>query len=212
MAVSAKARKLLWGRAANRCSICRRELVLPPIGRYGGSIIGHECHIEASSANGPRGTGRSGSDSYDNLILLCSEDHKRIDDRPGEYPPERLTAIKQRHEARVRSMLEEAATPQFKIVRAADGRVRGTLVTTGEQLFGIIDRAQGYDFGCDDGSDISQTEFIAGFLQELQEMTDLSDEIDLGERVRLQNRWTDDIRTLCNFGFAVAGVREACVL
>jgi hypothetical protein len=40
---------------------------------------------------------------YDNLILLCSIDHKRVDDQPEHFTIERLKSIKLDHEAWVRA-------------------------------------------------------------------------------------------------------------
>ena len=47
------------------------------------SVFGEEAHIVAQAASGPRAGQVVNVDSYDNLILLCSKDHKRVDDQVG---------------------------------------------------------------------------------------------------------------------------------
>ncbi len=44
-------------------------------------------------------------DSYDNLILLCSKDHKRVDDQVGHYTADRLRQIKLSHEQWIKSLV-----------------------------------------------------------------------------------------------------------
>jgi hypothetical protein len=72
----------LWGRAGDRCAICKAPLTADPAhadDRH--AVLGAECHIVARSADGPRAGGLTPEliDEYDNLILLCPTDHKRID-------------------------------------------------------------------------------------------------------------------------------------
>lgn len=103
MAITLKTRKMLWGRAANRCAVaaCRRELVIDATETDDESLIGEECHIVAESSDGPRGASPLTSeqrDKYSNLILLCAVHHKVIDDQLGEYTVERLNQMKHDHE------------------------------------------------------------------------------------------------------------------
>ena len=46
-------------------------------------------------------------DSYDNLILLCRNCHRKVDTLKLSYPRERLLEIKANHEAWVRTALPE---------------------------------------------------------------------------------------------------------
>jgi hypothetical protein len=48
-------------------------------------------------------------DSYGNLILLCSRDHKRVDDQVAYFTVERLKTIKQEHEEWVATLGEADA-------------------------------------------------------------------------------------------------------
>jgi hypothetical protein len=110
MAVSVKTEKMLWGRAANRCAICRRELVFDATGTDDESLVGDVCHIVAESENGPRGNSELTTEQrskYANLILLCKVHHKVIDDQPNTYSVEKIQEIKAAHVSWVNESLEE---------------------------------------------------------------------------------------------------------
>jgi hypothetical protein len=100
--ISDRDRKILWSKAGNRCSKCRRALVQP--GEADGStdhaIVGEECHVISPKQAGPRGRLPTAGDldGYGNLILLCPSDHTLIDQLPDEWPPDRLHALKAAHE------------------------------------------------------------------------------------------------------------------
>jgi len=57
MAISLKTAKMLWGRAAGRCSMpeCRQPLVIDSTETDNEALIGDMCHIVAESEDGPRG-------------------------------------------------------------------------------------------------------------------------------------------------------------
>lgn len=64
------------------------------------------AHIVAFSERGPRGTDAGRDASTDihnvrNLMLLCPECHKLIDDHPDEYSVRVLRAFKRKHERRI---------------------------------------------------------------------------------------------------------------
>ncbi|MGW8956966.1 HNH endonuclease [Paenibacillus sp. NPDC055715] len=108
MSISSKTRKMLWGRAANRCALCRMELVMDETETDDESVIGDECHIVARETDGARGESILNSDErdrYRNLILLCKIHHKVIDDQPGGYTVEHLNKIKETHEQWVKDSL-----------------------------------------------------------------------------------------------------------
>jgi tetratricopeptide (TPR) repeat protein len=95
---------LLWGRAAGRCSApgCDIQLTLelPNTGRL---IVGEHAHIIPRSPKGPRGDGnRTGSDDYENRILLCPVHHRIVDRAPDDHPRELLLTWKADHEQRMR--------------------------------------------------------------------------------------------------------------
>lgn len=108
MSISNQTRKLLWGRSGNRCAICRRELTMSGKDEDSDCVIGEECHIVAKKNDGPRGISdlnKKQRDEYENLILLCSIHHKKIDDQIENYSVKNLKTIKLHHERWVRNSL-----------------------------------------------------------------------------------------------------------
>jgi len=100
MAITTRTRKSLWAKSGNRCAICRLELVQNDEVE-GNLIIGQECHIISSKPDGPRGNQKlhcSDFDDFENLILLCANDHTRIDTFTDIYTVEKLIKLKKSHE------------------------------------------------------------------------------------------------------------------
>lgn len=94
--------KALFGRAANRCSICNCAVTeLPETKGDGILVLGEIAHINALSSDGPRGdkslTKKERSE-YANLILLCANCHLRIDHKEISYTVAELKRIKAEHE------------------------------------------------------------------------------------------------------------------
>ena len=110
MGITLKTHKMLWGRSGNMCAFpeCKKILVVDETFTDDPSIIGEEAHIVAEKENGPRGNSPltlEQRNKYDNLILLCSVDHKTVDDQPIEYTVEKLHQFKDEHEKWVRDNL-----------------------------------------------------------------------------------------------------------
>jgi hypothetical protein len=108
--------KRLFALSGNRCAYpaCPTRLV----DRDTGSVVGEVCHIKGEKPSAPRYDAvRSDRDrhGFGNLILLCNVHHKVIDDRPDEYPVERLVAMKQEHETRTdgKEFIDEATSKTF---------------------------------------------------------------------------------------------------
>jgi len=109
MGIELKTHKLLWGKSGNRCAICRIPLCESEIEIDNPSTIGNECHIVSRRIEGPRGHStltEEERDKENNLILLCCNDHKIIDDKVNEYTVEKLHEIKANHEDWVRKTLD----------------------------------------------------------------------------------------------------------
>ena len=95
---------MLCARAGGRCEFrgCNRVLFRDEVtlNEFNDTNV---AHIVASSPNGPRGDAiRSHqlSDKIENLMLVCLEHHKMIDDKKlvASYPEERLLQMKHDHE------------------------------------------------------------------------------------------------------------------
>ncbi len=72
------------------------------------SIIGEMAHIVGEKQDGPRGDStlsESERDEYHNLILLCNNHHKLVDDQSSTYTVEKLKEWKANHEMRVKKSL-----------------------------------------------------------------------------------------------------------
>jgi hypothetical protein len=110
MGLKEKDVKLLWGRAAGRCSICRCELSQDSKGASEAYPLGEHAHIVAESEGGPRGTSVLTSEernSYQNLILLCPTHHTLIDKDEGGWTSEKLYVTKASHELWVQETLAD---------------------------------------------------------------------------------------------------------
>jgi hypothetical protein len=116
MSISVKTRKTLWAKSGNRCAVCKKELVLEKDPFDVVLNLGEECHIVSSQNNGPRHEiiPNFDYDQADNLILLCCNDHKMIDERVDFYPKTDLKNIKEAHETWVRNTLDN---PKEKITK-----------------------------------------------------------------------------------------------
>lgn len=101
MALSLPDTKLLWGRAAGRCSRdgCGCDLTRSNQGQH--YILGEQAHVTGQSPAGPRPIQQGGPDTYDNMILLCPTCHTEIDKKPDLFPQDMLLAWKKKHEEAV---------------------------------------------------------------------------------------------------------------
>jgi len=64
------------------------------------SIIGEEAHIVARKENGPRGESDLSTEErnqFSNLILLCRNHHKLVDDQVGKFTVDKLQNMKEDH-------------------------------------------------------------------------------------------------------------------
>jgi len=95
-----KDQKILWGRSAAMCNICRVKLTFEG-GEGESATVGAMCHIVGEKEGSARyHTTLSDNDknSYSNLILLCSHHHDIIDKNEAKYNIETLHKIKSDHE------------------------------------------------------------------------------------------------------------------
>lgn len=104
--------KLLWGLAAARCAFkkCRKECVAEGTKTDRAAIFGKIAHIVAHSDTGPRADptyDKKLRDKYENLILLCGNDHDIVDFQPNTYTILDLRGWKTEHEIWVRASLAQ---------------------------------------------------------------------------------------------------------
>ncbi len=108
MPISTKTAKMLWGKSAARCSMpdCRKLLVVDETETDDPALIGEMAHMVAESVDGPRGVSSltpEERDLYGNLLLLCRNHHRQVDEQPGHWTVERLESLKAGHEGWVGS-------------------------------------------------------------------------------------------------------------
>jgi hypothetical protein len=98
-------RLFLFVHAGGRCEFddCNHYLLEHHVTKDPGNFA-EMAHIWAFSDGGPRPRGAGdGSDVHDlsNLMLLCPACHKLVDQKPSDYPVERLRSLKRAHEERI---------------------------------------------------------------------------------------------------------------
>ncbi len=131
--------KLLWGRAASRCSFpeCRLKLTYDKNLSSDAVPLGQQAHIVAEKSDDIRGKSpltEKERNTYFNHILLCPTHHTLIDKAVEDFPIERLHMIKAEHELWVDQTLSDVADRQ----RQAYDLIYSTLVDAaveGCQLF-----------------------------------------------------------------------------
>ena len=72
------------------------------------SNLSNYAHIIAASENGPRGDANLSKKLYDdesNIMVLCREHHKEIDDFPEKYTVDVLKNMKKEHEDYIKNIM-----------------------------------------------------------------------------------------------------------
>ena len=113
MSIKEKDIKLLWGRAAGRCSFPECQLKLTQDKKLASRSysLGEQAHIVGENKNAARGKSPLSikeRDSYFNRILLCPTHHTIIDKNPEDYPIEKLHIMKAQHELWVEEKYSES--------------------------------------------------------------------------------------------------------
>lgn len=179
MAISDKTRKFLWAKSGNTCAVCKTELITDG-GHSSEFNIGEECHIISSRPNGPRHKlGLSDYDVYENLVLLCRNHHKQIDELIYTYTEELLRYIRTNHENWVRETMKSAVDnhnekekPRFL-----------SQVTSGKILLNIVSEAYGFATDYDEVDDEQEMEYIGNVLTLIIEYGDNSELLDISGKI-----------------------------
>lgn len=100
----------LFARAAGRCEFdgCNKSVLEHGL-TLTAANFGQMAHIVAFKEDGPRGlagTRPVDINSIDNLMLLCPECHKLVDDHPMQFPRALLEGFKKQHEQRIARVTE----------------------------------------------------------------------------------------------------------
>lgn len=180
MAVSERVRKIVWIEAGGRCAICQRQVLTPGTETDDPSIFGEEAHIVARPLRGPRAGGLDGDrlDSRENLILLCSEHHKQIDDQSKHYTVERLHQIKQKHREWIAALgakepgplriVPDPSFPQPSLLK---------MIFTGNTLWNMAKESVASQYALPDHLGEEDEELIVEFLDLVKDYGDIAGDL-----------------------------------
>lgn len=217
MAISDKTRKILWGRPGNRCAICKLELVVDATGIDDESVVGDECHIMSSLSSGPRhdpSFPRDKLDTYENLILLCRVHHKMVDDQYESYAVAILRQMKVNHEVWVSNQLSDTQNSKPLKFRRIKKNIPAYLIrlTTGTEVLNLILNSYAFLTGHDELKSQEEVDLIGNFLQTIQDLGDIGNSLEAGDRVKTAYDLARSLEELDNSGFFVFGGREIQLL
>lgn len=204
MAISEKDRKTLWARSGNRCALCRIELVSGKDENNNNLNLGEECHIISKKQNGPRYKPdyKDNHDDYSNLILLCCNHHRMIDEQYETYTEKILHQIKLNHEKWVKSAIDSATglkkEPRKRILPR---------ITSGKELVDIISGMHASEFDFDELKTEEEVQLIGSFLQNLRDWGDLLGMavVETYQSIELGFNLTKDLKEIENLGFLAFG-------
>ena len=217
MTISARSRKLLWGRSGSRCAMCRRELIMEGTPVDNESIIGDECHIVSAVSGGPRydpDFAHEKVNDYSNLLLLCKVHHKLIDGQELEHTASHLTKLKARHENWVSEQLDSSGSRRRPLqIRQVPQNTPAFLqrIRSGKELLVIVTNACAYAPHYDDLQYETEDELVASFLQDTQDWGELGLQ-SVSDRMYAARSLDEHIRELERAGFWVFGYREQQIL
>ena len=202
MAISERTRKSLWAKSGNRCSICKTELFSKKQDAEEFNI-GEECHIISSKPNGARHKPNIGDyDLFDNLILLCRNHHREIDELTDTYTEELLRYIKVNHEKWVQTTINNAINSNKHTKPKFLARI-----TSGKELLNIIADTHGYRTDYDEVDNEEDANYIGGIFQELQDYGDISGSVEVYCKVQMGFELKKLLKDLDEKGYYLFGER-----
>ena len=207
MAISNKTQKTLWARSGNRCVLCRIELVQEVENSEKNLIIGQQCHIVSEAGKGPRANPSfvGDYDGYENLLLLCSNDHKRIDDLTDIYTSEKLIELKKNHEHWVKTTLEK----DVSAFANDEHNIKSLpLIKSGKQLLDIIRGAHMSDFDNEELKTIEEAEKVGNLFDLLKDYIDILDDIRFSDLAKLGIELNYELKDIEKLGFLVFGMKR----
>lgn len=214
MPIKVKTRKILWSKSGNRCAICKKQLVQKIPSVNGDFIVGEECHIISSKELGPRGNVKriQDFDTYDNLILLCANDHKLIDEFPETFTVEIINNVKTNHENWIESALEKDLEEYIK----TQNQVELLEEITSSGHIDIIIKGSHfhfYDFSTVTDNNLSIE--VSELFDNLRDFGDIYDDIEISSRTKCLIDYMEAIKQFNELGIRFFGkglVREYAFL
>ncbi len=192
--------KILWALSGGCCAICRTKLVIPPeVEKDDDSIIGEMAHIHPQSPGGPRASAPfdGNRDHHSNLILLCGNHHKLVDDQENGWPVERMRRVKSEHEAWV------TRTLAFDASAAESKEPLFHMIQSGADLWSLIASAWSFlpSYSEENRTD-AEIEQLISMLDELKDWMDIASSLESLKEQRDARRRMDEILEECvNSGY-----------
>ncbi len=181
MPISQRDRKMLWARSYGLCALCRSPLIQEAdSSSRAGIILGEEAHIVAKRKNGPRGLSgpRENIDSYQNLILLCLPDHKKVDEQPDFYTVEYLLSAKADHEKWAANKLA-APQPLHVLKPPEEDEIPMQLVPNGETVWKLVANAHLFNIrSLPDDDKPDESDAADAFLTAAKEWGEIADVVE----------------------------------
>lgn len=196
-----KSQKIIWSISGNSCAICKRELTKKIDNNH--IILGQTCHMRSPKVNGPRyDINYSGLklNLPENLILLCRDHHKEIDDCVAKYTTDLLEKIKVEHESLVRSRSFQKQS--FPKVVITSRQLEATLITSGVQLINIVSGIHGFSYSFDETENEKIYDLIKNFLGYVQDL-DILPELNAADKLDIARKLKLMIKELNKYGYHV---------
>jgi hypothetical protein len=179
--ITTKTRKIIWSLSGDRCAICKQELTKKVDEEH--LILGQECHIRSKKVNGPRYDVNFPKEKLNlpgNIILLCRNHHKEIDDFSNKYTVLVLENVKTKHELEIKNSTSQRVSSP-KIIEKSK-YLEALHITSGMQLVTMASDTCGYGYAFDETKDDETYELIKDFLSYVE---DLDVILDIGEAGKL---------------------------
>jgi hypothetical protein len=214
MSIKVKTRKVLWSKSGNRCAICKRQLVQRLPRQKSDFIVGEECHIISSKSDGPRGKHKilSDFDTYDNLILLCANDHKLIDEFPETFTVEIVESLKINHENWIEAAIEKDIEEYLKTTNNIE-LLDEIKVTSNIDI--IVQGSHFYFYDLTSITDENMSIEASELFDNLRDYADIYSDIEISSRTRCLIDYLKTIKQLNEKGIKFFGksiVREYSIL
>ncbi|MBU2905109.1 HNH endonuclease [Arenibacter algicola] len=204
MSISEKSRKTLWARSGNRCAICRIELVTEKDAHNVNLNLGEECHIISNKSKGPRHKPKylDDYDAHSNLILLCRNHHRIIDEQNETYSEKLLHQIKTNHEKWVKLTIDKASKEESKASKMILKRI-----TSGKEIVNIVNGMDVSEFDHDELKTQEEVDVIGSFLQNLRDWGDLfgMGVVETQQSIEIGFNLSKDLKEIEDLGFMIFG-------
>ncbi|MDQ4145682.1 MAG: HNH endonuclease [Actinomycetota bacterium] len=210
MSITDATRKLLWGRSGGVCAKCKGALTEDPTEVSKALVLGIEAHIVSPAIDGPRHREMPAADfdAYDNLILLCPNDHMLVDKQLSVFTEEAVRELKAAHEVWVKQ--RQRSVPQVRLRDPnADKPIPAVRVGSGQQLMARFGHSHSAVTDYAEPRSDEEGRLIGDFLQNLLDWRELWGDIGPAAEIDAERELTHDLVDLEAAGFAVyVGVRE----